>query len=187
MTIEPPVFPLGNSRPIKIEEEMRTSYLDYAMSVIVSRALPDIREFGRGLHPTVYRGHAYEKGMMILSMAEDVLGTEVMDRLLREFFAANRGKTVCWADLKAALGEFGPIWIPEEMRTVGRHRFGIPLNVTEISSWGSREVAVMLQALGPLRVKSYYALDTGFLVAVEKEFGGGPNLIIELTSTNAVE
>ncbi len=52
MTIEPPAFPLGNSRPIKIEEEMRTSYLDYAMSVIVSRALPDIRD---GLKPVQRR------------------------------------------------------------------------------------------------------------------------------------
>ena len=31
-----------------IEEEMRTSYIDYAMSVIVSRALPDVRD---GLKP----------------------------------------------------------------------------------------------------------------------------------------
>ena len=38
----------GNVRPIKIEEEMRSSYLDYAMSVIVSRALPDVRD---GLKP----------------------------------------------------------------------------------------------------------------------------------------
>jgi DNA gyrase subunit A len=35
-------------RPISIEDEMRTSYLDYAMSVIVSRALPDVRD---GLKP----------------------------------------------------------------------------------------------------------------------------------------
>jgi DNA gyrase subunit A len=34
--------------PISIEEEMRKSYLDYAMSVIVSRALPDVRD---GLKP----------------------------------------------------------------------------------------------------------------------------------------
>lgn len=31
----------GKIRPIRIEEEMRASYLDYAMSVIVARALPD--------------------------------------------------------------------------------------------------------------------------------------------------
>jgi DNA gyrase subunit A len=34
--------------PVTIEEEMRASYLDYAMSVIVSRALPDVRD---GLKP----------------------------------------------------------------------------------------------------------------------------------------
>jgi DNA gyrase subunit A len=38
----------ANVRPIKIEEEMRRSYLDYAMSVIVARALPDVRD---GLKP----------------------------------------------------------------------------------------------------------------------------------------
>ena len=34
--------------PVNIEDELRQSYLDYAMSVIVSRALPDIRD---GLKP----------------------------------------------------------------------------------------------------------------------------------------
>ena len=29
--------------PVQIEEEMRRSYLDYAMSVIIGRALPDAR------------------------------------------------------------------------------------------------------------------------------------------------
>ncbi|SCG84586.1 DNA gyrase subunit A [Proteiniborus sp. DW1] len=37
-----------NVLPINIEDEMKTSYLDYAMSVIVSRALPDVRD---GLKP----------------------------------------------------------------------------------------------------------------------------------------
>lgn len=37
-----------NIREIKIEKEMKNSYLDYAMSVIVSRALPDVRD---GLKP----------------------------------------------------------------------------------------------------------------------------------------
>jgi DNA gyrase subunit A len=40
--------PLENVVPVPIEEEMRRSYLDYAMSVIISRALPDIRD---GLKP----------------------------------------------------------------------------------------------------------------------------------------
>ena len=42
------VTDIGKIRPIKIEDEMRGSYLDYAMSVIVSRALPDVRD---GLKP----------------------------------------------------------------------------------------------------------------------------------------
>ncbi|MBN1643345.1 MAG: DNA gyrase subunit A [Dehalococcoidales bacterium] len=39
---------LGNVKDIKIDEEVKSSYLDYAMSVIVSRALPDVRD---GLKP----------------------------------------------------------------------------------------------------------------------------------------
>ena len=30
--------------PVNIEDELKTSYLDYAMSVIVGRALPDVRD-----------------------------------------------------------------------------------------------------------------------------------------------
>jgi DNA gyrase subunit A len=40
--------PGGNILPINIEDEMRRSYLDYSMSVIIGRALPDIRD---GLKP----------------------------------------------------------------------------------------------------------------------------------------
>ena len=39
---------LGKVKPVNIEDEMRNSYLGYAMSVIVSRALPDVRD---GLKP----------------------------------------------------------------------------------------------------------------------------------------
>ena len=42
----------SNVRGVDIENEMRTSYLDYAMSVIVSRALPDVRD---GLKPVQRR------------------------------------------------------------------------------------------------------------------------------------
>jgi DNA gyrase subunit A len=44
----PPSIELSDISPISIVEEMKTSYLDYAMSVIVSRALPDVRD---GLKP----------------------------------------------------------------------------------------------------------------------------------------
>src|SRR6187402_2466350 len=39
---------IGQTRQITIEQEMRDAYLDYAMSVIVARALPDARD---GLKP----------------------------------------------------------------------------------------------------------------------------------------
>ena len=39
---------LGTVKPVSVEDEMKSSYLDYAMSVIVSRALPDVRD---GLKP----------------------------------------------------------------------------------------------------------------------------------------
>jgi DNA gyrase subunit A len=50
-------------KSIRIEDEMRTSYLDYAMSVIVARALPDVRD---GLKP-VHRRILYTMGEMGLS------------------------------------------------------------------------------------------------------------------------
>ena len=43
---------IGIVKPLKIEDEMQGSYLDYAMSVIVSRALPDVRD---GLKPVQRR------------------------------------------------------------------------------------------------------------------------------------
>jgi DNA gyrase subunit A len=43
---------VGATREVNIEEELKSSYLDYAMSVIVSRALPDVRD---GLKPVQRR------------------------------------------------------------------------------------------------------------------------------------
>ncbi len=54
---------LGTFRTVRIEEEMRVSYLDYAMSVIVARALPDVRD---GLKP-VHRRILFTMGEMGLS------------------------------------------------------------------------------------------------------------------------
>ena len=85
-----------NLVPVNIEEEMRRSYLDYSMSVIVGRALPDIRD---GLKP-VHRRILYAMGEMGLNFNRptkkcariigDVLGkyhphgdTAVYDALVR--------------------------------------------------------------------------------------------------------
>jgi DNA gyrase subunit A len=55
--------PVGGSdiAPISIVEEMKTSYLDYAMSVIVSRALPDVRDGLKPVHRRILFS-AYENG-----------------------------------------------------------------------------------------------------------------------------
>ena len=42
--------------PIDIEEEVRSSFLDYAMSVIVSRALPDVRDGLKPVHRRILWG-----------------------------------------------------------------------------------------------------------------------------------
>src|SRR5256714_11871316 len=43
----------GNIEPRGLEEEMRSAYLDYAMSVIVGRALPDLRDGLKPVHRRV--------------------------------------------------------------------------------------------------------------------------------------
>ena len=52
MVTAAPAPPGEHIIPVRIQEEMRTSYLTYAMSVIVSRALPDVRD---GLKPVQRR------------------------------------------------------------------------------------------------------------------------------------
>src|SRR5438270_1912781 len=47
--------------PVKIEDEMRKSYLDYAMSVIIGRALPDVRDGLKPVHRRILYG-MYEQG-----------------------------------------------------------------------------------------------------------------------------
>src|SRR5271163_1021864 len=59
----PEVISGGNIEPRALEEEMRTAYLDYAMSVIVGRALPDVRD---GLKP-VHRRVLYAMNELGLS------------------------------------------------------------------------------------------------------------------------
>lgn len=49
----PPIPPGGTVVQVNIEEEMKSSYLDYAMSVIVGRALPDVRDGLKPVHRRV--------------------------------------------------------------------------------------------------------------------------------------
>ena len=59
--------PTGRIIPIRIEDELKVSYLDYAMSVIVSRALPDVRD---GLKP-VHRRILYTMHEMGLTSSSN--------------------------------------------------------------------------------------------------------------------
>ena len=52
----PSLPPPSDTTPVSIEEEMRRSYLDYAMSVIVARALPDVRDGLKPVHRRILYG-----------------------------------------------------------------------------------------------------------------------------------
>jgi len=53
---------LGNIEPIEIQEEMERSFLDYAMSVITARALPDARDGLKPVQRRIIYG-MYEQGL----------------------------------------------------------------------------------------------------------------------------
>ncbi|HEX3111158.1 MAG TPA: DNA gyrase subunit A, partial [Thermoanaerobaculia bacterium] len=62
MADETPLPPQNEQRvPVNIEDEMRKSYLDYAMSVIIGRALPDVRDGLKPVHRRILYG-MYEQG-----------------------------------------------------------------------------------------------------------------------------
>jgi len=57
--------------PVTIEDEMRGSYLDYSMSVIVSRALPDVRDGLKPVHRRVLYG-MHELGLQARKTAQEI-------------------------------------------------------------------------------------------------------------------
>ncbi len=80
--IQPPQPPASgrDTVPVQLEREMRRSYLDYAMSVIIGRALPDVRDGLKPVHRRVLygmweagntAGRAYKKSARIVG---DVMG-----------------------------------------------------------------------------------------------------------------
>ncbi|MFC0589190.1 DNA gyrase subunit A [Novosphingobium aquiterrae] len=75
-----PVGPQGDFQRVDIVDEMKTSYLDYAMSVIVARALPDVRDGLKPVHRRILfasqeggfvAGRPYRKSAKIVG---DVMG-----------------------------------------------------------------------------------------------------------------
>src|SRR6266853_629422 len=104
--------------PVHIEDEMRKSYLDYAMSVIIGRALPDVRDGLKPVHRRILygmyeqgntSGKAYKKSARIVG---DVMGKfhphcdsaiyDTVVRMAQDFSMRNRlgdGKgTFGWVD-----------------------------------------------------------------------------------------
>jgi DNA gyrase subunit A len=88
--------PPQDVRPVSIAEEMRRSYLDYAMSVIVSRALPDVRDGLKPVHRRILysmheQGHTPDKKhVKSARVVGDVMGkyhphgdTAIYDALVR--------------------------------------------------------------------------------------------------------
>ena len=49
--------------PINIEDEMKSAYIDYSMSVIVSRALPDVRDGMKPVHRSVFLYGMHDLGV----------------------------------------------------------------------------------------------------------------------------
>ena len=76
----PPEVPDSDISPVSIEDEMKSSYLDYAMSVIVSRALPDVRDGLKPVHRRILyamKEGGYEAGKAFRKSARivgDVMG-----------------------------------------------------------------------------------------------------------------
>ena len=60
----------GDRIPVTIEEELKSSYLDYAMSVIIGRALPDVRDGLKPVHRRILYG-MWESGNTCLLYTSD--------------------------------------------------------------------------------------------------------------------
>ncbi|HEY0149360.1 MAG TPA: DNA gyrase subunit A [Allosphingosinicella sp.] len=63
MASAPPTIDTSDISPVSIVDEMKASYLDYAMSVIVARALPDVRDGLKPVHRRILYG-AHEAGFI---------------------------------------------------------------------------------------------------------------------------
>src|SRR6202050_2249202 len=59
----PPPPPANQRIPVSIQDEMRTAYLDYAMSVIIGRAIPDVRDGLKPVHRRILYS-AFEQGLV---------------------------------------------------------------------------------------------------------------------------
>ena len=96
--------------PISLEEEMRRSYLDYAMSVIVGRALPDVRD---GLKPVHRRVLFVEEDAAWLNLAQE-FPAWLPDG--SGFFWMTEKNGAAEVELRNADGTFGGTWVKAPAR-----------------------------------------------------------------------
>lgn len=80
MNVEPAVT--GVIEPVEIDHEMRTAYIDYSMSVIVSRALPDVRD---GLKPVQRRVLFGMDGLGLSSGGQTKKSARIVGEVLGKF------------------------------------------------------------------------------------------------------
>src|SRR3978361_2307572 len=72
----------GNVEPRALEDEMRSAYLDYAMSVIVGRALPDVRD---GLKPVHRRVLFARNGVGLQPDRRYVKGARIVGAVMGQY------------------------------------------------------------------------------------------------------
>jgi hypothetical protein len=71
----------GRVEPVQLEDEIHRSYLDYAMSVIVGRALPDVRDGLKPVHRRILR---------LVTLDDAATADELFSVLLGEVVEARR-------------------------------------------------------------------------------------------------
>ena len=98
---------LERERGADAARRMRNRAVGRVVDAKEAVALDEIRDFGARMEPTTYRVHAYEKGMMLLAMSEEVLGRRRMDRLLAALIQEHRGQVIDYPILRAALVKAG--------------------------------------------------------------------------------
>ena len=101
--------------PVDIESEMKKSYLDYAMSVIIGRALPDVRDGLKPVHRRILYG-MYELGLTSTKPYRKC--AKIVGEVLGKFHP--HGNVACYD----ALVRMAQPWVLRELLIDGHGAFG---------------------------------------------------------------
>jgi DNA gyrase subunit A len=166
---------LGIVRPVGIVEEMRGAYLDYSMSVIVSRALPDVRD---GLKP-VHRRVLYAMDQMGLQANRSFRKCAgIVGEVLKEYHP--HGDAAVY-DTLVRLTQW---WAMRYPLALGQGNFGCFTGDTKISLLdGTEKSLAELAQLPPDETFFVYSVDASGKIVV----GEGRNARITRKSAELVE